>query len=253
MKCRNGLIPVATFFLRRFLLKNSVRNDKLMSHSFPIFVRLQDSCFHFDSNFLYSKRKLCEKLLKELFSENNSSLEQNLLNEKSFNEAIYMKPNSHNMKSIFKLVPVFCLLLFVMSSCKSQKAVVDANQEPEEVIEETTPEPTPPVKEEPKVDPEAANRALDARLSNYFGQIANASSINAANNNIREAVGMFSNGEAPVLIIFYAANGTEDFDEPTTITKYLNYLKDLKKAPHKVKEMVMDPQGRIKELVLVKK
>ena len=193
-------------------------------------------------------------MLKELFRENNSSLEQNLLNEKSFNEAIYMKPNSHNMKSIFKLVPVFCLLLFVMSSCKSQKAVVDANQEPEEVIEETTPEPTPPVKkEEPKEDPEAANRALDARLSNYFGQIANASSINAANNNIREAVGMFSNGEAPVLIIFYAANGTEDFDEPTTITKYLNYLKDLKKAPHKVKEMVMDSQGRIKELVLVKK
>ncbi len=180
-------------------------------------------------------------------------MEQNLLNRKTLNEAIYMKPNSHNMKSIFKLVPVFCALLFVLSSCKSQKAVVDANQEPEEVIEETTPEPTPPVKEEPKVDPEAANRALDARLSNYFGQIANASSVTAANNNIREAVGMFSNGEAPVLIIFYAANGTEDFDEPTTITKYLNYLKDLKKAPHKVKEMVMDSQGRIKELVLVKK
>jgi len=189
-----------------------------------------------------------------LFLKNNCDLEQNLLIRESLNEAINMKPNSNNMKSIFKLVPLFFVLLFAFSSCKSQKAVADANQQTEEVIEEPTPEPTrPAVKEEPKVDPEAANRALDARLSNYFGQIANASSVTSANNNIREAVGMFSNGEAPVLIIFYSANGTEDFDEPTTITKYLNYLKDLKKAPHKVKEMVTDSQGRIKELVLVKK
>ncbi|MGW8122973.1 nucleoid-structuring protein H-NS [Roseivirga echinicomitans] len=155
------------------------------------------------------------------------------------------------MKSIFKLVPVFCVLLFVLSSCKSQKAVVDANQEPEEVVE-VTPAPAP-VKEEPKVDPEAVNRALDARLSNYFGQIANATSVAQANNNIREAVGMFSNGEAPVLIVFYEANGAEDYDEPTTIYKYLSYLKDLKVAPHKVKQMVMDSQGKIKELVLEKK
>ncbi|MFT6827144.1 MAG: hypothetical protein ACI9Z3_001458 [Roseivirga sp.] len=162
-----------------------------------------------------------------------------------------MKNNTTNMKSIFKVIPLCCALLFALSSCKSQKAVIDANPVPE-VIEEPTPEPIPEpeVKKEPVTKPAPA---MDARLSSYFSQIANASSVNVANNNIREALGMFSTGDAPVLVIFYAANGTEDFDEPTTISKYLNYLKDVKLNPHKVKEMITDDQGRIKELVLVKK
>jgi hypothetical protein len=158
-----------------------------------------------------------------------------------------MKNNTTNMKSIFKVISLCCALLFALSSCKSQKAVIDANPVPE-VVEEPTPEPE--VKKEPETKP---TPAMDARLSSYFSQIANASSVNVANNNIREALGMFNTGEAPVLVIFYTANGTEDFDEPTTISKYLNYLKDVKLNPHKVKEMITDDQGKIKELVLVKK
>lgn len=163
-----------------------------------------------------------------------------------------MKTHTKNMKSIFKVALLCCVLMIALSSCKSQKAVVDANQTPE-VIDEPMPEPQPEpeVKKEPETKP--ATPAMDFRLNNYFGQIANASSISVANNNIREALGMFSTGDAPVLVIFYKANGVEDFDEPTTITKYLNYLKDVKANPHKVKEMVLDDQGRIKELVLVKK
>ncbi|KYG80284.1 hypothetical protein AWN68_17465 [Roseivirga echinicomitans] len=69
------------FFALGVFTTGLVRKGKRMSHSFPIFARLQDYCFHFDSNFLYSKRKLYIKLWKELFKENNSYLEQNLLEE----------------------------------------------------------------------------------------------------------------------------------------------------------------------------
>jgi hypothetical protein len=64
---------------------------------------------------------------------------------------------------------------------------------------------------------------------------------------------LFSSPDAPVLVIFYAASGQEEFEEPTTISKYLNYVKDVKKSPNVVSEYVTDPQGRIKELVLVRK
>lgn len=146
------------------------------------------------------------------------------------------------------------LIILMTASCKSQKAVADVTpEEPEPVVVvEPTPEPEPepePVK--PK-EPSAEER-ITGSLNSYFSGIANASSTSAANRSIQEAVGMFGSSDAPVLIIFYAANGQEDFDEPTTISKYLNYLKDQGKNPHKVKELVLDAQGKVKELVLVKK
>ncbi|MFY0591156.1 nucleoid-structuring protein H-NS [Roseivirga sp.] len=147
------------------------------------------------------------------------------------------------------------LVMLMTASCKSKKAVADLQPEtPEpEVVDTPAPEPEPEPQPQPKVEEPSAEEVLTNRLNSYFSGIANASSISAANNNINEATRLFSNGDAPVLIIFYAANGQEDFDEPTTISKYLNYVKDQGKNPHKVKEMVLDAQGRVKELVLVKK
>lgn len=146
------------------------------------------------------------------------------------------------------------LIMLMTASCKSQKAVADVVEEtpePVEVIPEPEPEPEP----EPIVKPKepTAEERITSSLNSYFSGIANASSTSAANSSIQEALRLFGNQEAPVLIIFYAANGQEDFDEPTTISKYLNYLKDQGKNPHKVKELVMDAQGKVKELVLVKK
>lgn len=159
------------------------------------------------------------------------------------------------MNKSFKTLTLLALFLALLGSCKSQKAVIDQQPEQPEVKEE--PE-TPAVKEEPKKEEpkdvrSAPEAALDTRLNNYFAAIANASSNDVANRNIREALGLFSNGNAPVLIVFYAANGAEDFDEPTDITKYLNYIKDTGNNVHRVKEVVRDPSGKIKELVLVKK
>ena len=141
------------------------------------------------------------------------------------------------------------------ASCKSKKAVADLGQqtpvEETPVVEE--PEPEPEVVKKPEVKAPSAKERLTSSLNSYFSGIANASSTNSANRSIQEALRMFGGSDAPVLIIFYAANGQEDFDEPTTISKYLNYLKDQGKNPHKVKELVLDAQGKVKELVLVKK
>ncbi|MBO3698589.1 nucleoid-structuring protein H-NS [Roseivirga sp. E12] len=145
-------------------------------------------------------------------------------------------------------------IILTTASCKSQKALADvAPETPEEVVVVETPEPEP--EPEPVVKPKepSAEERITSSLNSYFSGIANASSTSAANSSIQEALRMFGSSEAPVLIIFYAANGQEDFDEPTTISKYLNYLKDQGKNPHKVKELVMDAQGKVKELVLVKK
>ena len=159
------------------------------------------------------------------------------------------------MNKSIKSLALFAMLLVFLASCKSQKAVVDTQPEEPEVIEEPTPTPTPEpeVKEEPKDVRSAPEPTLDMRLNNYFAAIASASSTDVANRNIREALGLFSSGNAPVLIIIYAANGSEDFDEPTDISKYLNYIKDTGNNVHRVKEVVRDPSGKIKELVLVKK
>lgn len=157
------------------------------------------------------------------------------------------------MNKSIKTLSLLTVLLVFLASCKSQKAVVDTQLEEPEVVEEPTPTPEPEVKEEPKDIRSAPEPTLDMRLNNYFAAIAGASSIDVANRNIREALGLFSSGNAPVLIIIYAANGSEDFDEPTDISKYLNYIKDTGNNVHKVKEVVRDPSGKIKELVLVKK
>lgn len=157
------------------------------------------------------------------------------------------------MNKSVKSLALFAILVLVLASCKSQKAVVDTQPEPEPV-EEPTPTPEPePEPEEPKDVRSAPEPTLDSRLNNYFAAIASASSNDVANRNIREALGLFDSGNAPVLIIIYAANGTEDYDEPTDITKYLNYIKDTGNNVHKVMEVVRGPSGKIKELVLVKK
>ena len=44
-----------------------------------------------------------------------------------------------------------------------------------------------------------------------------------------------------------------DYDKPTTIKKYLDYLKDQKKSPNAVEHLEFDDAGKIKEVTLIKK
>ncbi len=146
------------------------------------------------------------------------------------------------------------VILLGISSCKNKKKAADVTDQEaaqelvveeiaaeEEADENTTTYTRVAVKEPTKTE----------KLESYFGIVAN-SPLSAANSNMTEVMGMFSDPSAPVLIVIYNEDGTTDYDEPTTIKKYLEYLKDTKNNKAKVEEMVLDDSGKIKELVLKK-
>ena len=99
---------------------------------------------------------------------------------------------------------------------------------------------------------ERANSA-DAVLGRNFTNIANAGSASQANRVINETLNMFESPNVPVLIIIKQNAGFNDYDRPTTIEKYLNYVKDQKKATEKVFSIKYNDNGKINELELIKK
>jgi len=99
---------------------------------------------------------------------------------------------------------------------------------------------------------ERAN-ATDVVLGRNFNSIANAGSVSQANRVINETLGMFESPNVPVLIIIKQNAGFNDYDRPTTIEKYLNYVKDQKKASEKVHDIKYNANGKINELELIKK
>jgi hypothetical protein len=99
----------------------------------------------------------------------------------------------------------------------------------------------------------SAEEVAVGKLENYFNSIANSSNVDAANRTIQEASGMFSNSNVPVLIVIHEESGIKDYDEPTTIDKYLNYLKDTKKNLNFISDIRLDNNGRVSELELRRK
>ena len=99
---------------------------------------------------------------------------------------------------------------------------------------------------------EKAN-AADAVLGRNFSNIAKAGSVSQANRMINETLGMFESPNVPVLIIIKQNAGFNDYDRPTTIENYLNYVKDQKKATEKVFNIKYNDNGKINELELIKK
>ncbi len=88
-------------------------------------------------------------------------------------------------------------------------------------------------------------------MNNTLRDIARASGSDA-NFKIREAMGMFASPDTPVLIIISQDGDQVDYDEPTTIKKYLDYLKDTRNEPATVKNLEFDANGKIKEVELTK-
>jgi len=100
---------------------------------------------------------------------------------------------------------------------------------------------------EPVVDPLASQKSsLQERLE----QIAFASSVDVANQMIGELLPKFASEEIPVLTVVYKSNGDKDYDRPTTIGAYLNYLKDQKRMPHSVMDIRLNAQNKITEVEL---
>lgn len=90
-----------------------------------------------------------------------------------------------------------------------------------------------------------------ASMNNTLRDVAQASGSDA-NFKIREAMSMFASPDTPVLIIISQSGDQVDYDEPTTIKKYLEYLKDTRNEPAAVKNLEFDANGKIKEVELTK-
>lgn len=148
--------------------------------------------------------------------------------------------------SLRKTMLMAVLVLFAMGACKSKKKAVE-------------PAPAPVVKEEvvkPAPAPAPVARSADEvaveKLESQFASIASASNVTAANQSIQEVLAMFSNPETPILVVIHEEGGVKDYDEPTTIKKYLEYLKDTKKNLNYISDIRM-AGGKVSELELKRK
>ncbi len=109
-------------------------------------------------------------------------------------------------------------------------------------------------KEAIRIADEKAKEAAkpENKLRKYFKDIASASSDAEANTLIEEAIGMFVSDQANVLIIISQDEHMKDYDKPTKIRKYLNYLKDSKSNINDVDQIHWEGD-KIKTLELKKK
>ncbi len=101
-----------------------------------------------------------------------------------------------------------------------------------------------------------AELSLEYNLEKNFNEIVAAGQrgdVSRANQLISETLNYFNSPNAVVLIIVYQEGDVTDYDEPTTISKYLNYLKDVKVNHNSIYKMTRDDAGKIKELELIKR
>lgn len=171
------------------------------------------------------------------------------------------------MKSTFLRIlgiAILSVLLSATYSCKSKKKVAETSDAEKERIEQMEKERVAREEEERrkreeeerrKREEEAKARAPYEKLGQYFTSISSASSATSADKTINEALNMFASGDVPVLIIIYQneAENVTDYDEPTTIEKYLHYLKVVKRTPDVVQELKFNANGKIQEVILKKK
>jgi hypothetical protein len=149
--------------------------------------------------------------------------------------------------SLRKTMLMAVLVLLAMGACKSKKKAVE-------------PAPAPVVKEEaapvkvqaPAAVVRSAEEIAVEKLESQFASIASASNVTAANQSIQEVLAMFSNQETPILIVIHEEGGVKDYDEPTTIKKYLEYLKDTKKNLNHISDIRL-AGGKVTELELKRK
>ena len=90
-------------------------------------------------------------------------------------------------------------------------------------------------------------------LDEYFSLIAASSNLATSNRYIGEALDLFASEDVPVLIIISKSGNIVDYDRPTTIRKYLEYIKDQSVVRNKIENVVYDASGKITELELIKK
>lgn len=91
-------------------------------------------------------------------------------------------------------------------------------------------------------------------INAHFISIAEAANASEANLRILQTLTYYASPEIPVLLIIniYGDN-QKDYDKPTTIGHYLNYLKDVKTYNRQIESIKFDENHKIIEIELIKK
>lgn len=165
---------------------------------------------------------------------------------------------------------LICLLMLGAGGCKSKKKAMEAKNAAAEKarIEQEA------AQRKQKEDDEARKREADeraraeaeaaakkettksgpyVRLDQYFDAIAGSGNTTSANSSIAETLTLFSSQQTPVLIVISEEGGMKDYDKPTTIKAYLDYLKDQKKNLNTITNLQFDTAGKITEVELTRK
>ncbi len=90
-------------------------------------------------------------------------------------------------------------------------------------------------------------------INEKFAGIAHAGSYNEADKEISRVLNIFATPDVPVLIIIDQVDGVNDYDRPTTASRFLNYLKDMRAYNYAVESVKRNTEGKITELELIKK
>jgi hypothetical protein len=168
--------------------------------------------------------------------------------------------------SRFIMLATLVVLMAVGGGCKSKKKAMEAAAAAERARIEQEAALNKQKEEEARkrkeAEDEIARKAAEeanknkmgpqAKLEQYFSAISNSTNPASANSTITEALALFASDQTPVLIVIHESGGQKDYDRPTTIKDYLNYLKDQKKQADKVGNLQFDNSGKITEVELVK-
>ncbi len=163
-----------------------------------------------------------------------------------------------------KLVMWLLVLMICFTGCKSKKKAAEAARAAEERARIEQEANLRQEEERKRQEAEAARREAEARqkemlanapkakLNQYFQSISSSNNVASANASINEALTLFSSPDTPVLIVISEENGLKDYDRPTTIRQYLNYLKDTKNNANSISDLKFDSSGKITEVELRK-
>ena len=157
------------------------------------------------------------------------------------------------------------VLMICFTGCKSKKKAAEAARAAEERARIEQEAKLRSEEEQKRKDAEEAARrdaearqnemmanAPKAKLNEYFESIARSGNIASANSSINEALTLFASPDTPVLIVISEEGGQKDYDRPTTIRQYLNYLKDTKNNSNSISNLQFDNSGKITEVELRK-
>jgi hypothetical protein len=164
-----------------------------------------------------------------------------------------------------RVVMWLLVLMICFTGCKSKKKAAEAaraaeeraRMEQEANLRKEEEQKRKEAEEAARRDAEARQKEMlanapKAKLNQYFQSIANSNNPASANSSINEALTLFASPDTPVLIVISQEGGQKDYDRPTTIRQYLNYLKDTKNNANSISNLQFDNSGKITEVELRK-